>query len=108
MVFITPDSLQESLAQTCKTRRIALQMTQREVAERAQVSLSVVRKFEQTSQISWASLTRLLFVLDLASPILEGLDKFMHAVPDSMDELLALKAKKPRQRAYSPRKKRNR
>ncbi|HAA14299.1 MAG TPA: XRE family transcriptional regulator, partial [Cytophagales bacterium] len=61
MVFITPDSLQDTLAQTVKARRIVLQMTQREVAERAQVSLSVVRKFEQTSQISWASLARLLY-----------------------------------------------
>lgn len=82
----TPDSEARELAKRVKKRRLALHMTQAELAQRAGMPLPTYRRFEQTAQISLRGL------LSIASA-LNALDDF-HALFASstwstMDEMLA-------------------
>lgn len=62
--FETPLELAQAIAQRAKQRRTALRLTQSELAQKAGLSLSTLRRFEQTGQISLEGLLRIAFALD--------------------------------------------
>ena len=82
----TPDSEARELAKRVKKRRLALHMTQAELAQRAGMPLPTYRRFEQTAQISLRGL------LSIASA-LNALDDFHTLFASNawstMDEMLA-------------------
>jgi len=64
-----------------------MQLSQARLAEKSGVSLSTLRKYEQTGQISLTSFIKLLFVLELADDLMT----LFYSEPTpytSMDDLL--------------------
>ncbi len=59
-----PIGIQREIARKEKARRKQKGITQEELARRAGLSLSSLRRFEQTGEISFASLVRIGAVLD--------------------------------------------
>jgi transcriptional regulator with XRE-family HTH domain len=83
----TPHELLAELCQAVKKRRKQMQLSQVRLAELSGVSVSTLRKYEQTGQISLASFIKLLFVLELADDLLTLF--YAEATPyTSMDNLL--------------------
>lgn len=62
--FTTPQEMSLKLAQKARDKRLALNLSQKTLAERSAVSYGVLKKFEQTGQISLESLLKLALVLD--------------------------------------------
>ncbi len=91
MVFITPDDTLSKLPTLLRQHRIREGLTQTQLAEKSNVSLSVVRKFEQTGQISLESFIKLAFTLDLTEGILLGIEQKLQTTK-SIDEILKSKA----------------
>ena len=97
----------ESLLDTAaclKEQRLALNMTQEQLSKRANVSLSVLRKFERSGKISLESFVKLTFVLRLNEQIIAALNATPKTI-SSLDEILNDTEKSARQRASRPRKK---
>lgn len=87
-IFMTPYDISLRIASNSKAKRLVLNLSQKTLAERAGVSLSVIKKFERTGKISLESLLKLALVLgclgdftDLFSKI--GSEKLM-----TLDEVL--------------------
>ena len=59
----TPSDTQRELAARVKARRLALNITQAELAERSGVSFGSLRRFEATGEISLRSFLELALVL---------------------------------------------
>ncbi len=59
-----PIEIQKAIARKEKVRRKQKGITQEELARRAGLSLSSLRRFEQTGEISFSSLVRIASVLD--------------------------------------------
>jgi len=92
MIFITPNDILSKLPKLLRQRRVNEGLTQNQLAEKSNVSLSVVCKFEQTGQISLESFIKLAFVLDLTEAILQGIEQKIQS-SRSIDEILKSKAK---------------
>ena len=91
----SPRDMAEHLAQRAKARRLCLNMTQKELAERSGVSLASLRRFETTGEISLASLMCMALVLN-------ELSAFDTLFPASAREDLFTRKEVPlRQRARS-------
>ena len=67
--LVPPAAAVESVAKREKARRQALGVTQQQLSARSGVSLSSLRRFEQTGQISFESLVRLARALDCESDL---------------------------------------
>ena len=63
-VFETPNSVAQAVASRAKRRRVAMQLTQTELAQKAGLSLATYRRFEQKGQITLAGLLHIAFALD--------------------------------------------
>lgn len=63
-IGMMPIEIQKEIARKEKERRKRKGFTQEELAQRSDVSLSSLRRFEQTGEISFASLVRIGSVLD--------------------------------------------
>lgn len=59
----TPFDVQRELAARAKARRLELNITQAELAERSGVSLGSLRRFETTGEVSLRAFLELAFVL---------------------------------------------
>ena len=59
----TPTDIQRELAARVKARRLELNITQAELAERSGVSLGSLRRFETTGEVSLRSFLELALVL---------------------------------------------
>lgn len=68
---LMPIEIQKEIARKEKERRKKKGITQKELAQRADLSLSSLRRFEQTGEISFASLVRIGSVLDDEKAFLE-------------------------------------
>ncbi len=88
MLFITPSHILEKLPALLREKRILKEMTQNELGARANVSVAVVRKFEQTGQISLESFIKLAYVLDIAEPLFLSIQNGMKK-PKTIDEVMA-------------------
>ena len=98
----TPQEILADLAALLKERRLADNITQEQLAGRANVSLSVLRKFERTGKISLESFVKLAFVLGLTDPILEAM-KVKESMPSSLDKLMEKEEATKRKHAYPKR-----
>lgn len=88
---LMPMEIQKEIARKEKVRRKDKGLTQEELARRAGLSLSSLRRFEQTGEISFASLVRIGSVLDDEKAFL---DLFAPQEYQTMKELLDAKRRK--------------
>lgn len=63
-VFETPNSVAQRVASRAKQRRVAMQLTQVELAQKAGLPLASYRRFEQKGQITLSGLLQIAFALD--------------------------------------------
>ncbi|MBQ7530671.1 MAG: helix-turn-helix transcriptional regulator [Paludibacteraceae bacterium] len=66
-VFDTPASMAQTVAARVKQRRIAMRLTQAELAQKAGLPLATYRRFEQSGQIALDGLLHIAFALDCMS-----------------------------------------
>ena len=88
---LMPMEIQKKIARKEKERRKDKGLTQEELARRAGLSLSSLRRFEQTGEISFASLVRIGSILDDEKAFL---DLFAPQEYQTMKELLDAKRRK--------------
>lgn len=88
----TPAAEARELANRVKKRRLALKMTQAELAQRAGMPLPTYRRFEQTAQIS---LQGLLSVAAALNALDDFHSLFASNIWGTMDEMLAQSHSKP-------------
>lgn len=88
----TPFDTQRELAARAKARRLELNISQAELAERSGVSLSSLRRFEYTGEISLRSFLEIAFVLG-------ELKEFSRLFQPLTEFSLFGKAPRPRQRS---------
>ncbi len=81
----TPEEVSCAIAQRARSLRLAADLTQRALAERAAVSLSSLKRFEQTGQVAFASLVRIAFALG-AQTDLDAL--FAPPDPRTLDDVM--------------------
>ena len=67
----TPHDVQMALAKRARERRLLLNITQAELAERSGVSLASVRRFETSGEISLRSFLALALVLEELKEVAE-------------------------------------
>ncbi len=81
----SPDEIVKAISGRARALRLAADLTQRALAERAAVSLSSLKRFEQTGQVAFASLVRIAFALNAE----QGLDAlFASPDPRAIDDVL--------------------
>lgn len=88
---LMPMEIQKEIARKEKARRKDKGLTQEELARRAGLSLASLRRFEQTGEISFASLVKIGSVLDDEKAFL---DLFAPQEYQTMKELLDAKRRK--------------
>jgi len=94
IALLTPEDAFLEPSRLLREQRIVRNMTQAELAQRSGVSVSVLRKFEQTGKISLKSFIKLTFVLGLTENLIKALQT--QTGFKSMDDLLkASEAEKP-------------
>ena len=84
--FKTPLSVAQEVAERAKQRRTSMRLTQAELAQKAGLSLSTYRRFEQQGQIAFSGLLQIAFALDCMSDF-DAL--FASQSWATMDEMLA-------------------
>lgn len=87
MLFIVPKEILLKLPNLLRESRIRESLTQADLAKKANVSLSVLRKFEQTGQISLKSFIKIAYVLNLTEAIVNAIEN-TQASPRTIDEIL--------------------
>jgi transcriptional regulator with XRE-family HTH domain len=92
----TPKNIAQGIAKRVKQKRIGMNMTQRELAERSGVSFGSVKRFEQKAEISLKHLLHIAVVLRSLSDF-EAL--FTQDEYQSIDEVIEEKKKQERKRA---------
>ncbi len=70
--LMTPAKAQKKLAESARTRRLQMALTQQGLAERSGVALPTLRKFERTGVISLESFLKLHMVLGGLEAILKA------------------------------------
>jgi transcriptional regulator with XRE-family HTH domain len=61
--LLTPQEMQQKIAQQLRAKRLALNLSQQTLSQRSGVSYGVLKKFEGTGQISLTSLLKLAIAL---------------------------------------------
>jgi len=85
--LLTPNDIQQQLAQTVRTKRKQLKLSRQALAERSTVPASTIKKFETTAKISLRQFILLWQSVDSLESLAE-LCKDSQAVPASIDEVL--------------------
>ncbi len=93
--FLTPQEILLQIAKQARERRLFKNLTQQSLAERSQVSLGVIKKFEKSGQISTQSLLKLALVLGALN---EFALLFKPLPPESYSSLDTLLKQKTRKR----------
>lgn len=92
----SPGELAQSISKKAKHKRIQMNITQSELAERSGVSFGSIKRFEQKGEISLKHLIQVAIVLRAA----DGLDALFKPQPHhSIDDVIREKGKKERKRA---------
>lgn len=97
VLVITASKAQQKLAKNLRERRLAMNLTQKGLAERSGVALPTLRKFEQKGAISLESLLKLLIVLGGLEELVSA-TKPAHPAFSSIDEVLHADDKPTRKR----------
>lgn len=93
--ILSAGDVQDSLTKRLRSARLAANLTQQGLAERAGVSLGSLKRFEREGEISLKSLVKLAFALRLE----DGFEKlFQPREKASLDTLLEQTLAKSRQR----------
>ena len=100
MLFKSPNEVLKEIALVSKRLRLERNWTQAKLAHQSNVSLPVLRKFEQTGKIALESFIKIALILDFSERLLESI-KPTTDVPKSMDELLTKREGPKRKRASS-------
>lgn len=95
----TPQEVRQGIADRFKARRLAMNLTQRELAARSGVTWSSLKRFEREGLIALDSLLNLAMVLDCLGEFDKLAGEFPQPASQSLDALLA--ALPPRRRATS-------
>ena len=85
----TTQEVRQGIADRFKGRRIAMNLTQREVAARSGVTWSSLKRFEREGLIALDSLLNLALVLDCLGDFDKLAAEFRQPVDQSLDALLA-------------------
>lgn len=102
MIFITPQEALEQAAAAIRQRRIGLQLTQEDLAQKSGVALATLRKFERTGLISLESFFKLATVLNILDTVVTAIEA--QDQPASLDEILKEKKKPKRMRVRTGKK----
>lgn len=97
ILVITASKAQKKLVENLRERRLAMNLTQKGLAERSGVALPTLRKFEQKGAISLESLLKLLMVLGGLEELVSA-TKPAHPAFASIDEVLHADDKPTRKR----------
>ncbi|MDD6805188.1 MAG: helix-turn-helix transcriptional regulator [Clostridiales bacterium] len=84
-IWETPSEIAQNLAKRLKNIRRRRKITQKQMAQRCNVSYGALKKFEQTGEISLLSLIKIVMELGLTNEINE---LFTQPVYLSIDEVL--------------------
>lgn len=93
-MFYSPVEVALHIAKAAQEKRLLLNLSQKSLSDRSGVSLSVLKKFECTGQISLASLLRIALVLEALN---EFLSLFKLKSPEefrNLDELIKQRKRK--------------
>lgn len=82
--LMTAPQISAMVAERVRRRRLDRAWTQQALADRAGMSLSSLRRFERTGQVSFLSLVRLALALDAV----DALAELFPERPQSLDEVL--------------------
>lgn len=93
LLIQSPDEMALTLAERARDLRLAKNLSQQGLADRAGVPLGTLKRFERTGQIALVSLIRIAVALDAAEPLQAW---FQRPAFQTLDEALA--ATQPRQR----------
>lgn len=85
--LISTPKAQSKIAQNVRARRLSMELTQEDLAERSGVPLATLRKFEQKGSISMESFLKLLMVIGGMEEIIDVL-KPEKTVFTSIDDVL--------------------
>jgi len=94
--LLTPQEIGQRIAVQARQYRLSLNMTQKTLSTRSDVSLSVIKKFERTGKISLESLLKIaltLNALDTFENLFQSKEQWV-----SLDNLLKTKSKRKRGR----------
>lgn len=94
LFMITPHEMAKQIALNVKLKRLALNLSQKTLAERSGVSYGVLKKFELTGKISLESLLKLALVLESLKEFSELFKLTSSVLPVSIDELIKDKSRK--------------
>lgn len=97
MSFISLQKAQNLLAEQARARRLQMNLTQQGLAQRADVAVSSLRKFERTGVISLESFLKLHMILGGLAEILAATE-VKNEDFSSLDEVLTAQKPIPRQR----------
>ena len=93
-----PVSIAKKLAINLRKRRLFLNMSQKSLSEKSEVSLGSIKRFENTGEISLKHLLKLALVLD-------ALEEFHNLFPEkeynSIDDILKSRKQKERKRGQN-------
>lgn len=92
----SPPELIVSLSKKAQAKRLSLNMSQKTLSARSGVSYGVIKKFEQTGQISLGSLLKLAYVLEATDEFETLFQPKLNLT--SLDELLKEEKKRKRGR----------
>lgn len=100
MLSLTTEAdLLEKTAKNLRAHRVAAGLRQQDLADRSDVTLATIRRFERTGRIGYPVLARLLVTLGLADAMLEALAPPRN-IPDTMDSFLAVPQTRQRVRQH--------
>jgi len=96
LILKTPQEILLEIAERAKEARLAQNLTQEGLSLRSNVSLGSLKRFEHTGKISFESLIKLAFALN----VLDGLEYLFinQKQPLTLDELLKIKKRPKRGR----------
>ncbi len=97
--LITTSKAQKLIAEHCQQRRVSIGLTQKGLAERAGVSLSSLRRFEQEGAISLESFLKLFQILGSLEDIINVIAPKTPTF-DNIDDVLYGTLKPERKRGW--------
>lgn len=84
--LMTAPQLAQSVAQRARRSRLDRNLTQQELADRAGMSLSSLRRFERTGEIAFLSLVRIAMALDATEGLMALFPERVQSLEDVLEK----------------------
>ncbi len=94
LIFSTPSEVAIEIASALREKRLQLNLTQKTLAEKAGISLAVLKKFESTGKISLQTLLKLALALGSLGDFQHLFKKVEPENLTSLDEIIQDKKRK--------------